>query len=663
MKNKQKILVTKTFLPPIDDYVTYLKRIWKNRWITNHGELSLELEQKLAEYLDVKHAIFVTNGTVAIQFAIKALELDGEIITTPFSFAATTTSIIWEKCKPVFVDISPENYSIDVQKIEKAITKNTKAILAVHVYGYPSDVMGIEKIAKKHNLKVIYDAAHAFGVKIDGKSIFKFGDISTLSLHATKLFHSAEGGLITTENDELAAKLRLLRDFGLTNEGSVEAGINGKNSELHAAMGLVNLKHIDEIKINRKNIVNKYKKLLKGTGLHEVLYNKKTEYNNAYFPVLFRSETELLDVKKALEKEEIFPRRYFYPSLNTLPYVEYMPCPISETVASRVLCLPLYNDLKLSDVEKIVEVIKLSIIKKVPSIAVGIPAYNESANIVNLIQSIMSQVREGYYIKEIIINSDGSEDNTIQLVNDFAKLDKRIRIINNKERKGKAHRLNEIYKIHESDFLLTLDADIMLGRTDVISKMVKTFKDKDALVSAANFVPIKSHKFIGQIMYSNNILWNYTRESLNNGDHIANLYGGASMLRKDFSKTISYPEKITCDEEFLYIKAKEKNGFRFAKDAIILFKAPESIKEILLQGNRFYNERKMLIDIFGEKILSLHDIPIKIKMNAIFKTLLSGEFLILIAILMNVFLRVIPFEDDLNKNGMWKMAQSTKTLV
>ncbi len=251
---KDKVFVTKTFLPPLEEYVKYLEKVWDSRWLTNNGQLAVELENKLSEYLGVKHVIFVSNGTIAIQMAIKALDIKKSIITTPLTFIATTSSILWEKCKPVFVDVDPNTFCIDHTKIEAAITEDTEAILAVHVYGYPCNVKEIEKIARKHNLKVIYDAAHAFGVKIDGESIFKFGDISTLSLHATKLFHTAEGGLVLTNNDALAKKIELLKDFGLEGENPIEIGINGKNSELHAALGLANFKHLDEIRECRKKL-------------------------------------------------------------------------------------------------------------------------------------------------------------------------------------------------------------------------------------------------------------------------------------------------------------------------------------------------------------------------------------------------------------------------
>src|SRR5690554_7951083 len=236
------ILVTKPFLPPQEEYQHYLNKIWQSGWLTNMGPLSKVLEKHLSEFLRVENILFVTNGTIALQMAIKALELKGEVITTPFSFVATTSSIVWEGCTPVFVDIDPNSLNIDANKIEAAITPNTSAILATHVYGNPCDVKAIEAIAKKYNLKVIYDAAHAFGVEVYGKSIFEYGDISICSLHATKLYHSTEGGLIFAKDAAVHRKLTYIRNFGISGFYEfAELGINGKNSEYHAAMGLVNL--------------------------------------------------------------------------------------------------------------------------------------------------------------------------------------------------------------------------------------------------------------------------------------------------------------------------------------------------------------------------------------------------------------------------------------
>ncbi len=349
------INVTKPFLPPRELYEKYLEGIWQRQWLTNMGPLASDLEMRLKEHLQVAHLLFVTNGTIALQMAIKALDLKGEIITTPFSFVATTSSIVWEGCSPVFVDIEPGSFNIDAKKIEEAITKKTSAILATHVYGNPCDVITIEKIARKNNLKVIYDGAHAFGVKVNGKSIFEYGDISICSLHATKLYHSIEGGLIITKNAGLLKKLAYIRNFGFDGpESFAELGINGKNSEFHAAMGLVNLQFINRIHEKRRLIVERYDEKLKNLKAKRPVWHSGSENNYSYYPVLFESEELMLKCKGHLELHEIFTRRYFYPSLATvLPYVIPHELPHTDDISKRVLCFPLYYDLTLEEVDLI----------------------------------------------------------------------------------------------------------------------------------------------------------------------------------------------------------------------------------------------------------------------------------------------------------------------
>jgi dTDP-4-amino-4,6-dideoxygalactose transaminase len=355
---KEKIFVTKTYLPPIDLYTGYLKKIWKNNWITNHGQFSLQLEKRLKNFLGVKNLILVSNGTVALEIAIKALGIKKEIITTPFSYVATTSSIVWTNCKPVFADIDPKTLCINPELIEKLITKKTQAILATHVYGNPCDVEAIGKIAKKYNLKVIYDAAHCFGVKYKGKSILSYGDISTLSFHATKLFHTAEGGALVTANKENAHKISYSRNFGHKGEEAFWGlGINGKISELHSAMGLCMLPYIKKNITERKKLSDAYDKFLKGLQLQKPVREKETEYNYSYYPVIFFSEEKLLKVRYALNKNGIFPRRYFYPPLNKLNYVEKYSVAAAEDISKRIMCLPLYHGLILKTVKKIAEII------------------------------------------------------------------------------------------------------------------------------------------------------------------------------------------------------------------------------------------------------------------------------------------------------------------
>lgn len=353
------IYVTKTFLPPQDEYQAILKRAWDKIWVTNRGVLVQELEAKLKAYLNVPNIIATTNGTLPLQIAIKALELKGEIITTPFSYVATTSSIVWEGCTPVFVDIHPEYLTIDETKIEAAITSKTSAILATHVFGNPCHIEAIETIAKKHHLKVIYDAAHCFGVSYKNQSIFNFGDISTCSFHATKLFHTGEGGAIFNKDANLNNTLFYHHNFGHRGDNDFQGiGINAKMSELQAAMGLAVLPNMDDILNWRKEIVNRYNEAFKNRELQTLKIREKVLWNYSYYPVIFKSETQLIKVRNQLNKENIYPRRYFYPSLNTLNYVKHTACPISEDIACRVLCLPLYPDLEQEDQKRIIKIVK-----------------------------------------------------------------------------------------------------------------------------------------------------------------------------------------------------------------------------------------------------------------------------------------------------------------
>lgn len=346
------INVTKPFLPPIDEYKHYLDGIWDRNWLTNKGPLANDLELKLKDYLNLKHLLYVGNGTIAIQIAIKALKLRGEIITTPFSYVATTSSIVWEGCKPVFVDIDPLSFNIDPTKIEECITPNTSAILATHVFGNPCNVDAIDKIAQKHNLKVIYDAAHAFGVKYNGRSLFEYGDISTASFHATKIFHSTEGGAVISKSPELINAMSMLRNFGhVTAETFGPAGINGKNSEFHAAMGLAVLKHIDNLLMLRKKQSLAYDKALLTLKVQKPKILPGAEWNYSYYPIVFDTEEQLLRTITVLNAHWVYPRRYFYPSLSTLNYVDTPAMPVSEEISKRVLCLPMYHSLSQEEID------------------------------------------------------------------------------------------------------------------------------------------------------------------------------------------------------------------------------------------------------------------------------------------------------------------------
>lgn len=356
------IPVTKPFVPDFKEYVDLLEDIWNRQYFTNNGPLVQQLEKSVSEYLGSVPNCYVTNGTIALQLALRALEVTGEVITTPYSYVATTSSILWEQCTPVFVDCLP-NGNLDPDLIEASITDQTQAIMATHVYGYPCEVEKIEAIAKKHNLSVIYDAAHAFGVKINGKSIFDFGDMSTVSYHATKLYHTVEGGAIFASDEKLLEQIGLLRAFGHKGDVHISLGINGKQSEIHAAMGIVNLRVIDRLIQERKE---KYMRYVNELGdviqfIHPAI-PAHIQYNYSYVPVLLPDASQMEEVIEKLQANGVGVRRYFYPSLNQLPYIEGAAvCPVSEDLASRVICLPMFNALTEDEQSTVITAIKSSL--------------------------------------------------------------------------------------------------------------------------------------------------------------------------------------------------------------------------------------------------------------------------------------------------------------
>jgi dTDP-4-amino-4,6-dideoxygalactose transaminase len=353
------INVTKTYLPSSEKYKKYVDQIFESGWLTNNGQFVQELQKRLKEYLGVKHVILVSNGTLALQLAYKALELKGEVVTTPFSFVATTSTIVWEGLKPTFVDIDPNTYCIDPKKIEQAITEKTRAIVPVHVFGNVCEVEEIQKIAERYDLRVIYDAAHAFGVNYKNKSVLNYGDVSTLSFHSTKIFHTIEGGAIIVNNDDLYERIKLMINFGISGPDVIECvGTNSKMNEFQAAMGLCILDDIEEIVLAREKVYNYYIENLKDM-LQIQEFNRDCTRNYSYFPVVFKSEEVLLKVKNELSKNSINTRRYFYPSLESLPYIEdQQTMPISNDISKRILCLPMYDSLNHSELNKIISIIK-----------------------------------------------------------------------------------------------------------------------------------------------------------------------------------------------------------------------------------------------------------------------------------------------------------------
>lgn len=353
------INVTKTYLPNIDKYKRYVDDIYESGYVTNGGKYVKILQKKLEDFLGVKHLILVSNGTLALQVAYKALELSGEVITTPFSFAATTSSMVWESLVPKFVDIDNETFNIDVNKIKNSICKNTSAIVPVHVFGNGCEVEDIDRLSKELNIKVIYDAAHAFGIKYKGKSILNYGDISTLSFHATKIFHTIEGGALIVNDNNLYEKIKLMINFGISGTDKIDSiGINAKMNEFQAAMGLCVLDDIDIIIKKRKEIYDYYIYKLP-EKLQFQKFNPNCTNNYAYFPIVLESEELLLKLKGELNANAIYPRRYFYPSLDNLPFIKNKSnVPISNSISKRILCLPIYESLDFDSLKNIISIIR-----------------------------------------------------------------------------------------------------------------------------------------------------------------------------------------------------------------------------------------------------------------------------------------------------------------
>lgn len=354
------ILITKPFIPDYKEVEKLLGGIWARNWWTNDGPLIKAYASELSSFLQVEDAQVVGNGTLALQLAIKALGLKGNVLTTPFSYVATTSSLVWEGLEPVFVDIDPDTLNINPARIENAIDEHTTAILATHCFGNPCAIDEIAVIAERHGLKVMYDGAHALGARYREKSVFDFGDVTALSLHATKPIHCVEGGAVIAKDPILRKRIFYMHNFGHDGPEKFNGlGINAKNSELHAAVGLVVLKHAASILDHRKHIVAHYKARLEGKGIGFQVATRHGTPNHSYFPVLFSDEKELLNVVSELEKEQIHPRRYFYPPLHRLPYVnaQKSKVPIAEDVSCRVLCLPLYTGLSQDDVDLICDTI------------------------------------------------------------------------------------------------------------------------------------------------------------------------------------------------------------------------------------------------------------------------------------------------------------------
>ncbi len=365
----KKIFVTQPFLPPLDEFQKYLEQIWKKKWLTNNGEFHQQFEKELAKYLNVPYVSLFTNGTLALVTALQALNIKGEVITTPYTFVATSHALVWNNIKPIFVDVDPVYGNLDPNKIENYITDKTTAILPVHVYGNPCETEKIQKIADKLNLKIIYDAAHAFGVEQNGQSILNKGDLSILSFHATKVFHTFEGGAIISHSSDMKHHIDNLKNFGYRGETVVEeVGVNGKMSEFNAALGLLQLQYINQAIEKRKKVADiYYKKLLNINGLRLIKHRENTKWNYAYFPI-YIDESEYLisrdQLYEKLKQNNIFGRRYFYPLISEFPMYKDLPSAetanlqVAHKTSRQVICLPIYPDLKEKELDNICSIIK-----------------------------------------------------------------------------------------------------------------------------------------------------------------------------------------------------------------------------------------------------------------------------------------------------------------
>jgi len=363
-----KTFITQPFLPPLEEFMPYLEKIWQEKRVTNNGSYHRQLEVKLADYLGVSQMSLFTNGTIALITALQALRITGEVITTPYTFVATAHSLIWNKNKPVFVDIDPETFNIDPSKVEAAITPQTSAILAVHIYGAPCDTVKLQQISDVYGLKLIYDAAHAFGVNQDNESILNYGDLSILSFHATKVFNTFEGGAIICKDEKLKQRIDYLKNFGFADEVTVmAAGINGKMNEFQAALGLLQLDYIDQCIAARGSIANHYREALKDIpGINLLPSHTKGEENYSYFPILVEAEYPLArdELYSKLREQDIYARRYFYPLVSDFPMYRDLPSadskklPVAKQVSEKVLCLPIYPDLEFQAQQRIIEIIE-----------------------------------------------------------------------------------------------------------------------------------------------------------------------------------------------------------------------------------------------------------------------------------------------------------------
>lgn len=668
----------------------YLKDVIENeKDITGDGEYTQKVHNYFENKYGVARALMTTSATTALEFAVRLLDLqqDDEILVPSFTFSSTVNAILVNFVKPVFVDVTEDTLNIDPQDIERKITSKTKAIMVVHYAGVACDMDKIMKIAKKYNLKVIEDAAQCIEAKHKNKYLGTIGDFGCLSFHGTKNVVAGEGGLllINTKDEKVIRRAEIIREKG-TNRTEfmlgqvdkytwVDIGSSILPSDLLSALLYAQLENVDRNIKRRLAIYNKYAGSLteyaKEGQIKLPTLPAYSVHNAHIFYILLQDNKSRNFLLKFLKDKGIGATFHYVP-LHSSPYGKKMgykaeDLPITESIAGRLLRLPLHAGMTAEEVQFVIKMTKKGLdeikqikIDQIPTLSIGIPAYNEVNNIKNVIQDVIAQNQIAYKLDEIIIVTDGCEDGTNRVVEKLAKKYPFIKMYHDGRRMGKASRLNQIYQLNKSKLLLTLDADVKLATSDEINKIVKALGK--GVVVGGNLVPIKPKGFAKTLYYQNYALWNEMRQDLNSGDHIANLYGSATLVDGAFAKTVVYPANITADEEYLYFSAKKVNGFRFAKNTCFYFKPVQSFREYLIHGRRVLNERNYIVDYFGPESLKAHHIPTKTKIKELVKLGLFNPVVCFGVVVLNIIIRIAPQNDALNKEGMWQTLTTTKII-
>jgi len=493
--------VTKTLLPDRKEYLRLLEPAWAKAWLTNNGELENRLRDELGNYLAAPNLVLCANGTLALQLALRAVGVaGGEVVTTPFTYVATSAAIAWEGARPVFADIDPETLVPSAESMAARITGRTKAILAVHVFGSPARVEELETLAAERGLPLILDAAHCFGVIYKNKPLASYGDLSTLSFHATKVFHTAEGGAVVCRDESLAEKILLLSKFGHIGDNFKSIGINAKLSELHAAMGLAMLPLVEASIEARRKICGCYDRLLPlGWVRNLALSPEVQQHNYAYYPLIMENEEQLLQLMSSLEKKKIHPRRYFWPSLDTLPFLNStQACPVARDIASRILCLPLYSGMPLSVVQEISESVKDALwagraffigrSDPPPKVAVLTTTYNHESYIEDCLKSVAAQASD--FTFEHIVGDDASSDRTGEIIKDYASKYKHIRPIIQPERTYGRGNVEALFRAAASPYVSLCEGDDFFLDPMKLQKQVRALDEQPEAAVCAHPVEV-----------------------------------------------------------------------------------------------------------------------------------------------------------------------------